>query len=171
MKWLRGVMNYFDTANNLNDFLHAVNRKLYWRKRRGIIERIGDTFQYGEKRDKVIVDIWAMRKATRTSFKEYLTEMKWIKNREYLEYRESDKAMDGSFQYLWCLWTRQRGRDAITREQLDPIKAEIHHIKPVSKGGNNTLENLILITPENHYKLHNGNDLDRRYEKYRKHLK
>ena len=171
MKWLRGVINYFDIANNLNEFLSAVNRKLYYRKRRGVIERIGDTFQYGEKRDKVIVDIWAMRKATRTSFKEYLTETEWIKKREYLVYKESDKAMDGSFQYLWCLWTRQRGRDAITKEQLDPFKAEIHHVKPVAKGGLNTLENLILITTENHCKLHNGKDLDRRFEKYRKHLK
>lgn len=171
MKWIRGVINYFDIANNLNDFLNAVNRKLYYRTRRGIIKRTDDVFHYGEKRDRVMVDIWAMRKATRTSFKEYLTDSEWIKKREYLKYRESEKAMDGAFQYLWILWTKQRGKDAITKERLDPYTAEIHHVKPVAKGGSNTFENLILITPENHNLLHNGTSLDRRFEKYRKHLK
>ena len=103
MKWIRGVINYFDIANNLNDFLSAVNRKLYYRTRRGIIKRTDNVFHYGENRDRIMVDIWAMRKATRTSYKEYLTDSEWIKKREYLKYRESEKAMDGAFQYLWSL--------------------------------------------------------------------
>lgn len=171
MKWFRGIINYFDIANNINDFLKAVNRKLHYRIKRGIIKRVNQTFYYGANRDRVIIDIWVMRKATRTSFKEYLKAQEWINKREYLKYRESEMAMDGAFQYLWSLWTKQKGQDAITKEKLSPFNAEIHHVMPVSKGGSNALENLILISRETHKLLHNGENLDKRFEKYQKHLK
>ena len=119
----------------------------------------------------MIIDIWALRKATRTSYKEYLKNAEWLKKRDYLDYRESESAFDGAFQYLWSLWTKQKGKDAITKENLNPFEAEIHHIKPVVKGGSNELENLILISRETHKLLHNRENLDKRFEKYQKHLK
>ncbi|MBR0287899.1 MAG: HNH endonuclease [Selenomonadaceae bacterium] len=47
----------------------------------------------------------------------------------------------------------------------------MHHIKPYSKGGTNSIENLILVSPKTHYLIHHGRDFDKRFEKYRKHLK
>ena len=112
-----------------------------------------------------------MRKATQTSFKEYLFNSKWLKQRELLSHRESDKAIGAVFQYLWSLWTRQKGADAITKKNLDPFNIEVHHVIPLSRGGTNELENLILIAPETHKQLHYYKDLDIRFEKYLKHLK
>ncbi|MBQ6297263.1 MAG: HNH endonuclease [Selenomonadaceae bacterium] len=48
---------------------------------------------------------------------------------------------------------------------------EVHHVIPLSRGGTNELDNLILIASETHKQLHYGKDLDKRFEKYRKHLK
>ena len=85
--------------------------------------------------------------------------------------QESDKAIGAVFQYLWSLWTRQKELDTITKRKLDPFNMTVHHIKPLSKGGTNEVDNLILIAPDTHKQLHYGKDLNKRFEKYRKHLK
>ena len=58
IKWFRGVLNYFDIVKNL-----AKGRK------------------------RVNIDIWGRRKTTRTSFREYIFNSKWLKQRELLKYR------------------------------------------------------------------------------------
>ena len=171
MKWFRGVLNYFDIVNNLEDLLRAVADKLYYRSKHGVLKKVGTKYYYGNGRERVYIDVWAMRKATRTSFKEYLFSSKWINQRELLNSRESNKAIGAAFQYLWSLWTKQKGADAITKKALDPLNMEVHHVIPLSGGGTNELDNLILIAPETHKQLHYGKDLDKRFEKYRKHLK
>ena len=131
----------------------------------------GNIYQYGEGREKNIIDVYALRKTTKTSFKEYLMGSKWLVMREYLKFRDNDKSIYGAFQYLWSLWTKQKCKDAVTKENLDPLDAQIHHIKPYSKCGTNSIENLILVSPKTHYLIHHGKNLDKRFEKYRKHLK
>ena len=171
MKWFRGILNYFDIVNNMGDFLDKVNKRLYYRSKRSILTKTGNVYQYGEGREKNIIDVYALRKTTKTSFKEYLMGSKWLIMREYLKLRDNDKAIYGAFQYLWSLWTKQKGKDAVTKENLDPLDAQIHHIRPYSKGGTNSIENLILVSPKTHYLIHHGRDFDKRFEKYRKHLK
>ncbi|MBQ6297016.1 MAG: HNH endonuclease [Selenomonadaceae bacterium] len=164
-------MNYFDIVNNLAKFLKAVADRLYYRSKHGVLKKSGTEYYYGNGRKRVNIDIWGMRNTTRTSFREYIFNSKWLKQRERLKHRESDKAISGSFQYLRSLWTKQKGKDAITKNELAPFNAQIHHIIPLSKDGSNKLENLILISPETHKELHYGKSLDKQFEKYRKHLK
>ncbi|MBO4680244.1 MAG: hypothetical protein J5626_11320 [Lachnospiraceae bacterium] len=171
MKWFRGILNYFDIVNDMGNFLDKVEQRLYRRIKRGVLSKFGNVYQYGEGREKIFIDIYSLRKTTKTSYKEYLIGSKWLDMRELLKYRDSEQAIYGAFQYLWSLWTKQKGKDAITKEDLDPLDAQIHHVKPFSKGGSNNLENLILVSSKTHYLIHHGKDLDKRFEKYRKHLK
>ena len=171
MKWFRGILNYFDIVNDMGEFLDTVSLRLYRRNKRGVITKVDNIYEYGEGKEKTIIDIYALRKTTRTSYKEYIIGSKWLEKRELLKYRDSDKAIHGAFQYLWSLWTKQKGKDAITKENLAPFDAQIHHIIPVSKGGSNYLDNLVLVSSKTHYLIHHGTDLDKRFEKYRKHLR
>lgn len=170
MKWLRGILNYFDIVNNMGKLLSKIYKRLYYRSRRSKLKRIDNIFSYGEGRNQAIIDVYALRKSTRTSMKDYLQKKQWLLKREFLQNRDSAKAFNGTFQYLWSLWTAQKGKDAITKENLKPDDAEIHHIKPIAKGGTNTLDNLILVSSKTHYLIHYGKDLDKRFEKYQKHL-
>ena len=171
MKWLRGILNYFDIVNNMGDLLSKIARKLLYRSKRSVIKKVDNLYEYGQERNKTIIDIFALRKYTRTSYKEYIIGSKWLELRELLKHKDTDKTIGGAFHYLWSLWTRQRGKDAVTKENLNPFDLEIHHIKPVAKGGTNNFENLILVSSKTHYLIHHGTNLDRRFEKYRKHLK
>jgi hypothetical protein len=171
IRWFRGILNYFDIANNMGNLLSRIYRRLYYRSRHSKLRKIDNVFVYSKGRNQTIIDIYALRKSTRTSFKEYLIKKQWLIKRELLQNRESEKSFNGTFQYLWSLWTLQRGKDAVTKENLNPYDAQIHHIKPISKGGTNSLDNLILVSSKTHQLIHNGKDLDKRFEKYRKHLK
>ena len=88
-------------------------------------------YHYGEGGEKIFIDIYALRKTTKTSYKEYLIGSKWLKMRELLKYRDGDKAIYGTFQYLWSRWTKQKGKYAITKEDLDPFDAQKYrkHLK------------------------------------------
>lgn len=156
MKWFRGVLNYFDIANNIGELLTRISLKLYYRSKHSALRKVGNVYKYGQGRQENIIDIFTLRKATRTSFKEYIVASQWLKKRELLEYKDSAKAFNGSNQYLWSLWTIQRGKDAVTKENLNPYDVEIHHIKPISKGGSNNLENLILVSSKTHDLIHHG---------------
>ena len=51
------------------------------------------------------------------------------------------------------LWYKQRGRCALTGRKLTRSNAQVDHISPVSKGGNNSALNLRWVTKEcNHAK-------------------
>ena len=87
IKWFRGVLNYFDIVNNLAKFLKAVADRLYYRSKHGVLKKSGTEYYYGNGRKRVNIDIWEMRKTTRTSFREYIFNSKWLKQRELLKYR------------------------------------------------------------------------------------
>ena len=40
---------------------------------------------------------------------------------------------------------------------------QVHHIVPLSMGGNNEIENLALLDPLTHFRVHNHNNLQREY--------
>lgn len=77
--------------------------------------------------------------------------------------------MQNSYIYTWNLYTRQQGMDIISKERLDINSMEIHHKKPLNKGGSNSLENLILVNKQTHKLIHNNeiteNKLIKRYRK------
>ena len=115
MKCFRGILNYFDIVNDMGNFLDKVEQRLYRKIKRGVLSKFGNIYQYGEGREKIFIDIYALRKTTRTSYKEYLIGSKWLDMRELLKYRDNEQAIYGAFQYLWSLWTKQKGKDAITK--------------------------------------------------------
>ena len=90
----------------------------------------------------------SLRKFTETSFKEYIFNNQWLVLKELLKFKDNGKNLDANFKYLWCLWTKQNGKDAVNKDSINPFD--------ISK---------------THYHIHYGKDLDKRFEKYRKHLK
>lgn len=172
MKWLRGILNYFDIVNDMSKILKQIVERLYFRSNKNLIlKKIGNLYQYGKGNNLVIIDVYTLRKLTRVSYKEYIFGSQWLEKREALKQKATRSEYDGTYQYVWALWTKQKGKDAITGESLKPTDINIHHIKPRAKGGTNKIENLVLVSSETHYLIHHGKNLDKRFEKYRKHLK
>ena len=61
------------------------------------------------------------------------------------------------------VWQRDRGHCRICGKYT---KAQPHHIKPRSQGGEDTMENLILLCHDCHYQIHHG-----KVTEYRKRLR
>ena len=174
LKWFKGILNYYDIVNDLSDFLRKTELRLIARsskKRKGssIEQRPGRViYDYYHKGCKSTIDIFQMRKDTKLSYKEYLINAAWLQKREYIKY----KGAENEWQiYLWALFTRQRGLDAITKEPIQLGNFEIHHVKPRAKGGDNSLDNLILLNTSTHKLLHSSKEVPKEYKRYRKHLK
>ena len=170
-RYLIGILNYFDMANNLRDILRYIDNYLYHQSRRygyiqleyGGINRI-----FRSRTSNSVIDIWKMRTDSKTSLKLYIQGKSWIKEREALvDFENNDSEW---YIYKWLLFTIQKGRDKITKEPLKAKDCVIHHIIPRSKNGSHNLENLILLSKETHEALHYGVNLPKEFEKYRKHL-
>lgn len=173
LKWLRGILNYFDITNDMADVLNCIERRLFFRNKRGtsrsILSREQGSCNYKYSIDKGrfrVINIYELRKSTKISFKEYNLKSSWIRQRELLKNMDNEQRI-----YLWALFTRQRGLNPITKEKLKINDLIIHHIKPKSKGGNDSLENLILIDSETHKQIHGKEKCTKEIEKYRKHLR
>ena len=167
-KYLIGILNYFDIVNDMTKVLGKITYRLYYLASKELIGKVeGDQGVYFKTRNCKI-NLWELRKKTKLSYKEYIISGKWLSEREKIII---DPARGKEWtQYKWYLFTTQRGRDIITGENLKAEDCQIHHIIPRSKGGNNELENLILISTETHKRLHYGGELPKKAEKYRKHL-
>lgn len=172
MKWLRGILNYFDIVNDMSKMIQQIIERMYYRSNKNLVLRkVDNVYQYGKGTNLVIIDVYTLRKMTRVSYKEYIFGNQWLERREALKQKATRSEYDGTYQYVWALWTKQKGKDAVTGEKLNPTDINIHHVKPRAKGGKNEINNLILVSSKTHYLIHNGKNLDRRYEKYQKHLK
>lgn len=173
-KWFYGILRYYDIVNDLGKVLKQIENRLYARSLRTIIhkEQAG-VYSFGKDRNKHVIEVWGARRETRVSFKEYLFNSTWIKSREWIELMRpnfSEKG-NGYSEVEWILFTKQKGKDIVTKKNLDIKSMRIHHIKPVSKGGSNSLRNLILINEETHKLIHNQEKASKEIEKYRKHLR
>ena len=172
-KWLCGILNYFDIVNDAGNILEYISHRLYERSRKNnnILIKIEDTCKYkysiGNGRYRII-DVYSLRKNTKLSFKEYLYKSSWIRERELLTSRTTSSEYR---MFLWALFTRQSGINPITKKKLEINNLVIHHIKPKSTGGNDNLDNLVLIDSETHKKIHGKEKCNAEIEKYRKHLK
>ena len=178
MKWLRGKINYYDICNNLNPWLNQIverlwNRSLTKRKRTGYIEKEKGKGQkyFGKNKNnrrQIEIDVWGMRRDTRTSYDMYLKGAYWISRRELIEEPYLDNGYNG---YKWLLYTRQKGTDPITGNTLDINTMVIHHVKPLKKNGLNEIANLILVNEETHKLIHNEmSSSNQRLMRYRKAL-
>lgn len=56
---------------------------------------------------------------------------------------------------LDCLYYQQHGISPIDMKEYSKKELQTHHIKPVSRGGLTNVENCVLITKEQHEKIHN----------------
>ena len=167
-KYLLGILNYFDITNEIGRLLGKIELKLYILSQRGLIKRLEENGKYKYRTNSCEVDLWGLRRRTRLSYKEYLIRNVWIKEREKLII---DHPCERQWaKYKWYLYTIQKGMDAITGKLLKAEECEIHHIIPRSKSGSDEPENLILISEDTHHKLHEGKELPKKAEKYRKHL-
>lgn len=173
LKWLCGILNYFDIVNDAENILEYITHRLYERSRKNnnILIKIEGTCKYkygiGNGRYRII-DVYSLRKNTKLSFKEYLFKSSWIRERELLKSRTTSSEYR---MFLWTLFTRQKGINPITKKKLEITDLVIHHIKPKSKGGNDNPDNLILIDSETHKQIHGKEKCNAEIEKYRKHLK
>ena len=116
LKVLVGLLNYYDICNNLDNILSKIGLKLVkvaHRKQSALKKLNGESkFEYKLNNQKYELDIWGLRKATRTSYREYLINSAWLSRREEL------KELGDHFQthniYKWALWTLQKGKDKVT---------------------------------------------------------
>jgi len=173
--WLRGILGYYNMVNDMSYILNKIQRRLFTRsKRRGTALTYEVTFKWRYKFRKhenaEYIDIYEMRKNTKTSFMEYLKGSKWIRDRELI--MESDRYESAWRFRIWELFTIQRGKDKVTGKYLDINKMEVHHIKQRINGGTNEIGNLILIDEETHKLIHSEEKTElKKIEWYRKHLK
>lgn len=170
------ILNYFDIVNNMGDLLSKIETYLFYQCRKGYIKQVkgieNNIFQTSKHE---IIDIWKMRRDTKDSFKTYLINSFWLKEREYLIDYEINA--NEWYIYKWTLFTKQKGKDAITNKYLKANNCVIHHINPKKLGGIDNITNLILISSETHKKLHYDTEEIlkqdpnfKSYAKYRKHL-
>lgn len=170
LKWFLNILRYYDMVNDMGYLLKYISRRLYWRSRanrkNGILTRINNKviFEYRYKDHIVPIDIYEMRKNTRVSFKDYNINSHWISMRDRIKERTSSSEYN---MFLWDLFTKQKGKDVISKQWLDIESMEIHH-----KDGNHNnddIKNLMLINKDTHQEIHYGNT--KRTERYRKALK
>ena len=109
-------------------------------------------------RGKILeIDLWQMRKVSNCSFKDYKTKDWFLKDRDKIKYKNTHNSYDV---HIWTLFNLQRGMDTVSGKRLKINDMVIHHIKPISKGGTNTISNLILVNTDTHKLIHNNEITD-----------
>lgn len=171
LRVLIGLLNYYDICNNLANMLDKIGLKLVkvaHRKGTALKKVEGHTkFIYSLNKQEYELDIYGLRKATRTSYKEYLVDSSWLTKREEL------KELGAHFQthniYKWALWTLQRGKDKVTGKELFIDYLHVHHVN--GKHTDNRLENMILVSQSTHRLIHSSEPTkDKKVLRYRKAL-
>lgn len=164
--WLRGVLQYYDIANDISYFVNKVDRRLYHRSKDSQIRHIEGHCKYIFGTGKRITEIapYELRTASRVSFKEYLLNNEWLTRREQIK----NCSLGEWSIFKWILFTAQKGKDRITESKLDPQSMVIHHVNPRAREGINSINNLILINESTHKELHYGTTDTPKYRKYRK---
>ena len=164
--WLRGILQYYDIANDIAYFLNKVDRRLYFRSKDSQIRKIEGHSKYIFGTGTKITEIapYEMRQASRVSYKDYLVESEWLSRREEIKITSLGEWTI----FKWLLFTAQKGKDKITGEKLDIKHMDIHHVNPRKKEGINSLNNLILINETTHNELHYGKTDSPKYRRYRK---
>lgn len=175
-KYLIKILNYYDIVNDMGNLLNKINCYLFCQCRKYYIKQIkGNNNNIFLTSKNEIIDIWKMRRDTKDSFKTYLINSSWLREREQLINYEQTK--NEWYIYKWTLFTKQKGKDKITGQYLKAKNCVIHHVIPRKLNGTDEIDNLILIDKETHKKLHYSSEEElqtdpnyKSYAKYRKHL-
>ena len=159
IKWLIGIMQYYDIVNDMSTILSYICLRLMKRSngKKTNLEREKGTckYRYHYKGKILYIDPFEVRRSTKTSFKDYNQNSSWIKAREYI--RQKDLPEDRYYEiYKWALWTKQRGKDPIANEPLKLNDMCVHHIQPQKKVDKDSIDNLILVNSETHKSIHSS---------------
>lgn len=160
-KWLIGILNYYDIVNNMGDILRYITRRMLNRARKvsNLTREEGTTkYTWTYKDRSIVLDTYDIRKNTKLSYKEYIFGSKWLKTRELLQTWEYGDSKLWHI-YAYTLFTKQRGKDPITQRDLQLGDIDIHHIKPRKINGQNSLDNLIMVSTETHKLIHNNEEI------------
>lgn len=142
-KYLIKILNYYNIVNDMSKLLNKIFNYLYYQCRKGYIRREqGKENLYYIAADNEIIDIWKMRKEIKESYKIYLLNLHWIKERDQLiNYVINEKELYNKY----ILFTKQKGKDKITKKYLKANDCIIY----------NKNNNLILINNDTYDTLHN----------------
>lgn len=164
MNVIRGYMIYYDICTNLHELICFINNRLYISsKRYNCIEKVPNTDKYiiSNKEIKVhaIIDLWSLRKDTKLSYSKYMKRNFWecTSEQEYFRYlTDLEKTSKGRLSlYMRGLSIRQNHMDPILNRNLSELRnLEIHHITPISQGGDDTFSNLIILSNLSHKMIH-----------------
>lgn len=159
-KWLMGILNYYDIVNNMGDILRYITKRILNRSRKvsNLARQEGTTrYIWSYKERSIVLDVYDIRKNTKLSYKEYILGAKWLSTRELLrEWEYGDSRLWHI--YAYALFTKQRGKDPITQKDLQLGNIHIHHIKPRKVKGQNSMDNLIMISTDTHKLIHNSEE-------------
>lgn len=171
LKKFVGILNYYDICNNFDQIMNYVGIKLLKvaSRKQTALKRIKGhcVYMYNLNGKEYSIDIYSLRKNSKVSYKEYLVNSSWLTKREQLT------ALGDHFQthniYKWALWTRQKGKDEITGNDLLIVGLDIHHIN--GNHNDNRIENMLLTTAVNHRLIHSIKPTkNKKILKYRKAL-
>lgn len=168
------LMNDLDIVSNIEPLMRWIYASLNVKHRNGTIidNRVisNDPVTYllpsGHKyRDGFIFCPWLIRKNTKTSVSIYMSMVPY--RRSYIEYK-TIKYIDDDFlrelrnrdfnspliAHLPALLKKSKYTCYVTGRILTPTDYHIHHVKPLSKGGSDSIDNLVLLDKSIHLSLH-----------------
>lgn len=169
LKWILGILNYYDICNNLSWLIEKLTlrlTKIENRKTNALTKEEGRTvFYYHYNRVQYTIDLYALRRHTKISYKEYLFNQWYLKSREHIKLNNK---LNPFHIYKYALFTKQRGLDPCTKRKLSFDDMEIHHID--RNRTNNRMSNLVLVSKRTHDLIHSqeqtNNSSIKRYRKF-----
>lgn len=178
IQYIRGVFQYYDICTNMGWLIQRIHLYLFkfmnrkkGKRRRRYIEYVPsggkDKLSYFII-GKVKLNLWELRNSSVTSTKTYLLQVNkmwqpdnecykdltWIK--EFYENRDKLDRNTTNLIYVPSLLKQQKVEPVtgIPLLKIDPKDIQIHHKKPISKGGKDEYRNLILVKIQTHKIIH-----------------
>ena len=157
------VLNFFreyDICNNLSFYLNKLGLRIMKiaRRKNSILKKIPNKvqYEYTYKNQLYRIDIYELRKTLRVSYKEYIINSSWLDQLDKLN--PLTQFYHGHQLYKYSLWIKQKGKDLITKQWLNPKSLHIHHIN--GNHNDNNFTNLLLTSKRIHQLIHNDEVTD-----------
>ena len=171
--YIRGIFNYYDICTNLTwliSRIHLLLIKKMARKREVKIEKVRNphvSFMINGQ----LLDLWEMRKHSVKSTADYMYEVNklWEPNQEkykalewvnyFFENRTKTGKNSRNIIYIPSLLNHHKKDPILDKEYLtmDPQEIHIHHKIPLSMGGTDSYNNLIMLSRTSHKFVHDVN--------------
>lgn len=172
--YIRGIFNYYNICTNLAWLISRIQLlliKLKHRRRNKFKIKIVKTPYYSFEINGKLLDLWTMRIHSVKSTMNYMYEVhelwsphnekfkasEWVKH--FFENRTKTGKNSGNIIYVPSLLNQQK-KDPILEVELlsmPPQEVHIHHKKPLSIGGTDEYNNLMLISRTSHKLIHSTN--------------